>query len=214
MRYDCTIRSDTCTACFRSVFRCRCGINPPNRISAMGSSRLHCCWHSPLHLSTCFIFLQGSPVPPQGVANGYSPAPAAAGAAKKKKRKKKGCCAWVCPCCCPSRRTKAAQVEPGDSSDEDAEAAADAKAFVNQIKNITGLWDNDPDEVRPDVANGARGERAVLGACRATRWFRAVLCVCSSSGVVGRSRDCSCARRGWRRPSPNNGEVSTICIIV
>lgn len=39
-------------------------------------------------------------------------------------------------------------MEPGDSSDEDAEAAADAKAFVNQIKNITGLWDDDPDEVR------------------------------------------------------------------
>eukprot|EP00752_Nemacystus_decipiens_P012043 g10677.t1 len=82
---------------------------------------------------------QGSPVPPQ--ASSYvPPAPAAPTAQKKRKR---GCCALVCPCCCG--RTKAAQVEPG-GEDEDAEAAADAKAFVSQIKGLTGLWEEDPDE--------------------------------------------------------------------
>lgn len=85
------------------------------------------------------------------MVNGSGPAPAGTTtgvAPRKKKRKKKGCCALVCSCCCSCGRTKASRVEPGDSSDEDAEAAADAKAFVNQIKNITGLWDSDPDEAR------------------------------------------------------------------
>ncbi len=61
---------------------------------------------------------------------------------EERQRKKKGCCTWLCKCCCPSRH---APVEPGDSDDE--EAAADAKAFVHTIKNATGLWESDPDEV-------------------------------------------------------------------
>lgn len=65
-------------------------------------------------------------------------------------------------------------MEPGDSSDEDAEAAADAKAFVNQIKNITGLWDDDPDEV-------GEGERTLNGGDRWARgrWSRVVYVVLS-----------------------------------
>ena len=38
-------------------------------------------------------------------------------------------------------------MEPGDEDDD--EDKADAKALVNQIKNLTGLWDSDPEEVIP-----------------------------------------------------------------
>lgn len=79
---------------------------------------------------------------------GRGAAVTSAGASRKRQKKKKGCCDYLCICCCPGRHIKGAKVEPGDSSDEDVEAAADAKAFVNQIKNMTGLWDDDPDEVR------------------------------------------------------------------
>lgn len=119
--------------------------------------------HLPTHPLLCS--LQGSPVPQQGGGNGHGSAPAAggAGASKKKKKKKKGCCAWVCPCCCSGSSSKKARVEPGDdSSDDDAEAAADAKAFVNQIKNLTGLWDNDPDEVREEAERDDVGDGIFL----------------------------------------------------
>ena len=47
------------------------------------------------------------------------------------------------------------QVAPGEEEKSDGEAKADARAFINQIKNVTGLWETDPDEVRvPYVAFG------------------------------------------------------------
>ncbi|CAB1121419.1 unnamed protein product [Ectocarpus sp. CCAP 1310/34] len=92
-------------------------------------------------------------------------APAANGGVvpeRRKKKKKKGCCALICKCCCPWKSV-AARVEPGDSSDEDEEAKADAKAFVNTIKNMTGLWDDDPDEARKEEKY--RIEEEQMGKC-------------------------------------------------
>ena len=67
--------------------------------------------------------------------------------AEPKKKKKRGCCYWFCRCCCPCPRLDhngSTQVAPGDDEDR-----ADARALTNQIKNLTGLWDSDPEEVIP-----------------------------------------------------------------
>ncbi|CBN78812.1 conserved unknown protein [Ectocarpus siliculosus] len=112
---------------------------------------------------------EGSPVPDQQRVNGV--APAANGGVvrerRRKKKKKKGCCALICKCCCPGKSV-AARVEPGDSSDEDEEAKADAKAFVNTIKNMTGLWDDDPDEsywLNMERTNYETGQKEQMGKC-------------------------------------------------
>lgn len=85
---------------------------------------------------------QGAPVPAGGV-NAINTANGAPTAAKKKK--KKGCCRRFCPCCCPGGLGGGGDGLGGDDSDE--EARADAKALISQIKNVTGLWEDDPEEV-------------------------------------------------------------------
>ncbi|CAN0387121.1 unnamed protein product [Pylaiella littoralis] len=107
-------------------------------------------------------------------ASGTAPA-AGAGARRKKnkqeeKKKKKGCCHWFFLCCCRGCRKRPPPVEPGDSSDEeeDEEAAADARAFVNQIKNLTGLWDDDPDEtywLNMERTNFETGQKEQMDKC-------------------------------------------------
>lgn len=44
-------------------------------------------------------------------------------------------------------------VESGDENvdESEEEAKADAKALISQIKQFTGLWEDDPDEVRTVV---------------------------------------------------------------
>ena len=99
-----------------------------------------------------FVFLKGL-----GGINGdqASPLPTAvtAGTGKKKpeaskpKKKRRGCCYWFCRCCCPcppSDNGETSALEKDDDEDK-----ADAKALIKQIKNITGLWDDDPEEVSP-----------------------------------------------------------------
>lgn len=100
---------------------------------------------------TFCIFLKGL-----GGINGdqTSPRPTAVtvGTAKKKPeaskpKKRRGCCYWFCRCCCPcppSDNGETSALEKDDGEDK-----ADAKALIKQIKNITGLWDDDPEEVSP-----------------------------------------------------------------
>lgn len=105
--------------------------------------------------ASVYSFTQGSPVPAarksmnsssrRSGANGSTPV----AVATKPKKKQKSCMASCCLSCCCGRRkgggVGGAQVVPGEDSDE--EATADAKAFISSIKQLTGLGEDDPEEV-------------------------------------------------------------------